>query len=169
MSPYAVSQNSFAAREELGSVSSRSEKMVVCPKPRRLGMLQPTLNDPPIRTLRWHSSFDNNAGNDLFDIILLKVRGGCESDHQISSSPPFFSGSPPSRVSNPLIQDSRFGAISPRSILTRSAASPPPPPPSASRKFVCARSTFGDNPAVRIEGFDCLDMDRRKISIPTLA
>ncbi|KAL3824787.1 hypothetical protein ACJIZ3_020816 [Penstemon smallii] len=41
---------------------------------------------------------DSNVGTELLDIILTKV----------PSSPPFFTGSPPNRASNPVIQDEQF-------------------------------------------------------------
>ncbi|KAL8267620.1 hypothetical protein R6Q59_004964 [Mikania micrantha] len=91
---------------------------------------------------------------------------------QVASSPPFFSGSPPSRVSNPLIQDARFGddkisPVSPRSMIPNPAS---PSPSTSTSKGGCLLSNFGNKPAVRIEGFDCLDRDnRRNCSIPTLA
>ncbi|KAL8052866.1 hypothetical protein ABFX02_05G033300 [Erythranthe guttata] len=193
MKHYAIQQNSFAACEEMrgggAAAAFRSVDMketVVCPKPRRLGLLQATLNDPSyVRPLRWHASlhqevFDAKAGNELLDIILAKG-GTDQSIPNMSSSPPFFSGSPPSRVSNPLIQDSRFGEvkstpISPRAIPTAlgagAGAGVATPSPSSARKGGCVRANFGSNPAVRIEGFNCLDRDRRNncsSSIPALA
>lgn len=95
---------------------------------------------------------------------------------QVASSPPFFSGSPPSRVSNPLIQDARFGdekvnPISPRAIPIPSGLTGSPSSTSSAARMSggCVRANFGNNPAVRIEGFDCLDRDRRNCSIPALA
>ncbi|EPS58186.1 hypothetical protein M569_16630 [Genlisea aurea] len=171
MSPYAISGNSFAACEELGSVSSYiSEKMVVCPKPRRLGLPRATTisESSPMPIIWQPSGFDSKAGSDpSSDIILMMKGGGCESDQ--SSIHPFFSGSPPSRAPNPLIQDFRFASTRP--ILTRSDVLLPSPTSSSSTpgKSICGRSTFSDGPSVRIEGFDCLDRDRRKFGIPTLA
>ncbi|KAG8382900.1 hypothetical protein BUALT_Bualt05G0127800 [Buddleja alternifolia] len=184
MNHCAIQKNSFAACEEMmggAAVGCRSEmrETVVCPKPRRLGLIHATLNEPSyVRPLRWHASHhqdvcDAKAGNELLDIILAKG-GGCGADQSatpIASSPPFFSGSPPSRVSNPLIQDARFGndeftPVSPRAIPTPSGLAPSP---SSTRKGGCVRANFGNNPAVRVEGFDCLDRDRRNCSIPTLA
>ncbi|GFZ16094.1 hypothetical protein Acr_25g0005030 [Actinidia rufa] len=183
MNPCAVQQqNAFAACEEMRSSVSVSvydrRETVVCPKPRRLGLLNPTVTDP-IRPLRWQLSYptelcESKAGTDLLDILLPKGGHGVEQYcEQVASSPPFFSGSPPSRVSNPLIQDARFGddkftPISPRSMIPipsgLSSSSP-----SSSRKGGCVRASFGNNPAVRVEGFDCLDRDRRNCSIPALA
>jgi hypothetical protein len=116
--------------------------------------------------MRWLMSHqseicDSKEGSDLLDIILAK---GEKSRKNISSPPPFFSGSPPSRVSNPLIKDEKFRnetvrPTSPKSVII-----------SPSRKGGCVRGSFGNKPSVRIEGFDCLDRDnRRNCSIPTLA
>ncbi|KAG5521537.1 hypothetical protein RHGRI_033939 [Rhododendron griersonianum] len=176
--------HALAACEEMRSyvaVSDRREA-VVCPKPRRIGLLNVGVNDPIIRPLRWYVShhpeiFESRAGTDLLDLILPK--GGCGGEHQscaqaaVASSPPFFSGSPPSRVSNPLIQDARFGdesftPISPQSIPIPSGSKISSPSSSA-RKGGFVRASFGNNPAVRIEGFDCLDRERRNRSIPALA
>ncbi|KAL5763551.1 hypothetical protein ACOSP7_019815 [Xanthoceras sorbifolium] len=190
MNQCAIQQNMVAGRrEEMRnsvpvSVSDRRDRdYLVCPKPRRLGLLNAAINDPqPLRSLRWNLSyqaenFDSKAGSDLFDIILPKGGyGGTEqSCTQIASSPPFFCGSPPSRVANPVIHDSRFGD---EKITPLSPLSPISSPSSSSRKGVvgggigggCVRPNFGDKPAVRIEGFDCLDRDRRNCSsIPALA
>ncbi|KAL6577667.1 hypothetical protein OROMI_009995 [Orobanche minor] len=184
MNHFAIQQKSFAAAEEMRSSAAaacRSVEMkepLVCPKPRRLGLLHATLNEPSYaRPFWWHSSyhqenFDSKAGNELLDFIMSKGNyyGADQSLTPIAPSPPpFFSGSPPSRVSNPLIQDSRFGdekcsPISPRAFPTPSGLAHSP---SSARG--CVRATFGNNPAVRVEGFDCLDRDRRNCSIPTLA
>ncbi|XP_024026109.1 uncharacterized protein LOC21397777 [Morus notabilis] len=167
-------QSGFSVCEEIRSGSS-----VVCPKPRRLGLLNAAVHDHhPIRSLRWHLNHqselcDSKAGTDLLDAILTKGGYGVEQSSQVASSPPFFSGSPPSRVANPLIQDARFGdeKLTPFSSL---APVPPPsglssPTSSSARKGGCVRANFGNKPAVRIEGFDCLDRDRRNCSIPALA
>ena len=98
-----------------------------------------------------------------------------QSCTQVASSPPFFCGSPPSRVANPLIQDARFGdekiitPLSPLSQIAPSLGLPSSSPSSSSRKGGCIRENFGNKPAVRVEGFDCLDRDRRNCSIPALA
>ncbi|XP_039047581.1 uncharacterized protein LOC120188137 isoform X2 [Hibiscus syriacus] len=152
-------------------VTDRRETMV-CPKPRRLGLLNTSFDDHPVRSLRWQISHqtelcDSKAGSGILDMILAK--GGCRVE-QVEPSAPFFCGSPPSRVANPLIQDARFGdeVISP---LTRPSGLPSssPSPSSSSRKGGCVRANFGNKPAVRVEGFDCLNKDRRNCSIPTLA
>ncbi|KAL7588625.1 uncharacterized protein LOC111911232 [Lactuca sativa] len=157
---------------------------VVCPKPRRLNLFDTSMNEP-VRPLRWlmcnqQETYESKAGPELLDLIFAKG-GGYGSSEQTctqaaASSPPFFCGSPPSRVSNPLTQDARFGddkfsPISPESVI-------PPPnsgiqsssPSPSSRKPGFLRSNYTNKPAVRIEGFDCLDRDnRRNCSIPTLA
>ncbi|KAK6134133.1 hypothetical protein DH2020_032133 [Rehmannia glutinosa] len=188
MNHCAIQKNSFAACEEIWASAAAvgrsvdKRETVVCPKPRRLGLVHTTLEPSYARPLplRWHMSShqqedcDAKAGNELLDIILSKG-GGCGSDQpvtQVASSPPFFTGSPPSRVSNPLIQDARFGdekysPVSPRAIPIPSGPAPSPSP--STRKGGCVRVNFGNNPAVRVEGFDCLDRDRRNCSIPALA
>ncbi|GJV93244.1 myosin heavy chain-related protein [Tanacetum coccineum] len=122
--------------------------------------------------------YDSKAGAELLDLILAKGGGyGATSDQtctQVASSPPYFCGSPPSRVSNPLIQDARFGddnvsLISPKSMIPN-PASATSPSSSARKGGCCVRPNYGNKPAVRIEGFDCLDRDnRRNRSVPALA
>ncbi|KAH8500761.1 hypothetical protein H0E87_015840 [Populus deltoides] len=182
MNHCAIQQNAFSTREEIrNSVSipiSERRDPVVCPKPRRLGLL----NDHPARSLRFQLSHqselcDSIAGTDFLEIILAKGCYGMDNQSfctQVSSSPPpFFCGSPPSRVANPLIQDARFGnekfspfspvtPIPPQMDLSSSSSSSP-------RKGGLVRSSFGSKPVVRIEGFDCLDRDCRNCSVPALA
>ncbi|GER43856.1 hypothetical protein STAS_20726 [Striga asiatica] len=159
----AIKQNSFGGR----SVDKR--ETVVCPKPRRLSLAQATVDPFLARPLRRHMSHqqedcDSRAGNELLDIILTKGNNGNSEQPQMASSPPFFSGSPPGRVSNPLIQDVRF--VDNNYFLVGPTAQSP----SSKRKGSCvARPSFGKNPAVRVEGFDCLNRDRRNCTIPTFA
>ncbi|KAJ0504768.1 hypothetical protein HanHA89_Chr12g0462961 [Helianthus annuus] len=157
---------------------------VVCPKPRRINLFDTTMNEP-VMNLRWQmchqqESYDSRSGPELLDIIFAKSGGYGAPDQtctQIASSPPFFCGSPPSRVSNPLIQDARFGddkisPVSPQSIIPNPASgmTSSSPSSSSSRKGGYIRHNYGNKPAVRIEGFDCLDRDnRRNCSIPALA
>ncbi|GMI79831.1 hypothetical protein like AT1G68490 [Hibiscus trionum] len=173
-----------SSREDLQSSFSVSvmitdrREAVVCPKPRRLGLVNTSFSDHhPVRSLRWQISYqtelcDSKAGSDILDMILTK--GSCRVD-QVASPPPFFCGSPPSRVANPLIQDARFGdenVIAPSSPLSPNlppSGLPSSSPSSSSRKGGCIRASFGNKPAVRVEGFDCLDKDRRNCSIPALA
>ncbi|KAK9934742.1 hypothetical protein M0R45_021876 [Rubus argutus] len=110
---------------------------VVCPKPRRFGLLNANFHDP-VRSLRWHVGHqgefcDSKAGSDPLDCILTK---GVEqfSFTEIGSPHPFLAGR--HRAEN-------GGG--------------------------CVRAGFGSKPTVRVEGFDCLDRDRRNCSIPSLA
>ncbi|KAG2238799.1 hypothetical protein Bca4012_024109 [Brassica carinata] len=106
-----LEQNAFMSREDL----------VVCPKPRRVCLLSNNFIHP----LRFHmiqaatDLSDSKAGAELFDIIrrklmtLFNLMPPLEEDKEtigqlLSSSPPYFSGSPPSRAVNPLAQDARF-------------------------------------------------------------
>jgi len=145
---------------------------VVCPKPRRVGILA----NSSIRPLRWQMShqadgIDVNAGAELLDIILKKDDNGAEkSATQVASSPPYFCGSPPARAANPLIKDAHFGdekvfAMSPFANPSPSSVLSP-----SARKGGCARVKYGFKPAaVRVEGFDCLNRDRQNSSIPAMA
>lgn len=150
----------------------RSFCSVVCPKPRRLGLLNPAINDH-IRHLRWpanhHSEIgDSKAGTELLDMILTNGSCGAErSGNQVASSPPpFFSGSPPTRTSNPVILDAQFG----NEKFTPSSPMPSPLSPSSRMGGGCVRMKFSHKPAaVRIEGFDCLSRDRRNHSISAVA
>ncbi|OIW12933.1 hypothetical protein TanjilG_15853 [Lupinus angustifolius] len=147
-------------------VSSFGEDMtdsLICPKPRRIAIF----ND------HWSCS----SGSNPLDTILTK--GDCETEQlwsQVASPYPFFCSSPPSRVTNPLVQDARFGDDNFSPFCSSSWAVVPAtsglslsPSSSSARKGGCVRSNFGNNPVVRVEGFDCLDRDRRNCSIPALA
>ncbi|KAG2273282.1 hypothetical protein Bca52824_067837 [Brassica carinata] len=141
---------------------------VVCPKPRRVGFLLSNVIPP----FRLHSSqsgaadvCDSKAGADLLDIIRRKD----EALSTVASSPPFFLGSPPSRASNPLAQDVRFGndKLNPISPSLSPFPSSPSPSPSRVKGGVCGRVKFGLKQAgVRVEGFNCLNRDS---SIPAMA
>ncbi|EXB56918.1 hypothetical protein L484_019963 [Morus notabilis] len=158
-------QNAMAGCEGLRMVVGS----VVCPKPRRLGILNPSINDH-IRPLRYPTNpfqsevGDSQAGTELLDIILTKGNSSEIHNNQVASSPPYFCGSPPSRASNPVIQDEQFGNGKVGFV------SATPPSPSSARKGGCARMKFGHKPAaVRVEGFDCLSRDRRNRSISAVA
>ncbi|XP_024988794.1 uncharacterized protein LOC112523430 [Cynara cardunculus var. scolymus] len=165
------------------SVSFDKGDHMVCPKPRRLSLFNTPMNEP-VRHLRWHmcyqpEPYESKAGIELLEIIFEKGGGYSASEKtctEAASSPPFFSGSPPSRVSNPLIQDSRFGdekvsPVSAHSIIPvpasgRSSLSPS----SYEREVGSIGGNFGNKPAVRIEGFNCLNRDNgRNCSISALA
>ncbi|KAG2297819.1 hypothetical protein Bca4012_009007 [Brassica carinata] len=148
---------------------------VVCPKPRRVGVLN---NHHLARSLRWQVSHqmdlcESNSHSEILDFILANG-SGCEQDLKMTSSPPlFFTGSPPSRVSNPLTKDSLFRdelhVVAPPPSTPR-AAKPPPlsSPRNGGGGCVRVSTNFGNNPTVRVVGFNCLDRDRRS-SVPTLA
>lgn len=159
MNHCAIQQNVTATRQDKWSSLYISDlrETVICPKPRRLGV-QPEM-------------FDSKAESDLLDLILSKGDnyGLEQSCTNIASSPPFLYGSPPSRVANPLIQDARFGEEKFAPFLPIPPPSGLSPSSSSARKGSCVRGNFGNKPAVRIEGFDCLDRDRRNRSIPALA
>ncbi|KAJ0098959.1 hypothetical protein Patl1_21456 [Pistacia atlantica] len=168
-------KNAFVAREETrGFEFSDQRESVVCPKPRRVGILASNCTRP----FRWQLSHpvgvsDSNAGAELLDIILMKEGYGVEQTaSQVASSPPYFSGSPPSRAANPLIQDARFGdeKLTPLQVPVVPSPSGLPSPSSSARKAGCTRMKFGLKPAtVRVEGFDCLNRDRQNSSIPAMA
>lgn len=165
-----------------GGVDSALSNGVVCPKPRRVGGFfnSPSAFDPlesirPSCYLQFSQQMeacDSDAGTELLDIILTKGDyGEGRSNYQMDSSPPFFCGSPPSRASNPLIQDAHFGQeffdpFSPTLEAVAVAHPPPlsPPPPPSPLSSSSARKNggggcgmkFGHKPApVRIEGFSC--------------
>uniref|UniRef100_A0A6M2F746 Uncharacterized protein n=1 Tax=Populus davidiana TaxID=266767 RepID=A0A6M2F746_9ROSI len=162
-----------------GGCEERERRMmmvesVVCPKPRKLLLLNRSLCEQirPLRlSVNHHTEMaDSKARAELLDIILTKGgNGGDKPGFQVASSPPFYCGSPPSRASNPVIQDVQFGneKITP--------LSPAPPSPSTSSSSArkggsCVRMKFGDMPAVvRIEGFDCRSRDQRNCSISAVA
>lgn len=79
----------------------------------------------------------------------------------MSMSPPFFAGSPPTRLANPVVNDARFAEEISDPVSTSDSDSGSPLSPG--RKNGCARAKFGFKPAaIRVEGFDCrLDGDRR--------
>ncbi|KAB2013978.1 hypothetical protein Goshw_021097 [Gossypium schwendimanii] len=140
----------------MGRFEERGFDSVVCPK--------------PIRTFRWSTNScyqtemaDSKTGAELLDIILPEGGYGAENPtDQMASSPPYFCGSPPSRASNPVIQDARFNDEQP--VL------PPLTSPAPSSRGGCVRVKFGQMPAaVRIEGFDCLTRDGRHRSISAVA
>ncbi|KAL1338459.1 uncharacterized protein [Arachis hypogaea] len=174
MNCYSLQQNAFAACEERrGSINLADQKEpVVCPKPRRVGVLC----NMPMRPLRWHfnsqqaEGSDSKAGAELLDIIFKRENHGEEFFNQVASSPPYFCGSPPVRAANPLIQDAQFGDERNNPISVISSPSGLPSPSSASRKGGCVRMNFGLKPAeVRVEGFDCLNRDRQNSRIPAFA
>ncbi|XP_038679065.1 uncharacterized protein LOC119980437 [Tripterygium wilfordii] len=136
---------------------SRMVEPVVCPKPRRLGVLNPSIKRCALN--QEVEIGDAKAGTELLDMILTKGSyGGDKSTNHVALSPPaFYCGSPPSRASNPVIQDAQFGSEK----VTTLSISPASPSPSSR----CTRMKFGHKQAaVRVEGFDCLSRDQRNCS-----
>lgn len=126
---------------------------VVCPKPR------------PVRHPICHSklsnqaeTLDSKAGTELFDLI-LKEDGVAAM--RSASSPPFFTGSPPSRAMNPLIRDVYFANYGKQLTCTLSSSPSPstsasPSPSSSCKGRSCARTRLEATQATnRVEGFDC--------------
>ncbi|XP_059641248.1 uncharacterized protein LOC132283325 [Cornus florida] len=170
MNRCAYQQNVFAACGEMSGPSVSASDSVVCPKPRRLGRFIPSINDQ-IRSPRRHINHqteicDSKAGAELLDIILTKGIYCAEEANNIrvASPPPYFCGSPPSRASNPVVQDAEFGSnklslFAPAPIPTASMSS------AARKGGSCVRMKFGQKPAaVRIEGFNCLSRDHGNCS-----
>ncbi|KAJ0962730.1 hypothetical protein J5N97_027852 [Dioscorea zingiberensis] len=142
----AIQDNTFAACEEMRAELRQAP--VFCPKPRRLTQLA---GAALLDRHRLRSS-DSPSSSDLLDLFLSKGGEG----NQVGSSPPFFTGSPPTRSANPLVHDARFGEEKPV-FPTGPVHLPSGSPMSPTRKGF-GPTKFGFKPApVRIEGFDCLD------------
>ncbi|CAL9122003.1 unnamed protein product [Musa acuminata var. zebrina] len=172
-------QNALSASEEMRAPLAVADRKppVFCPKPRRLSPLaavaEPVLpfrrGGPP-----WHISRKGEVfrrppyllvrvffGSRRSNPNGFRFQGG--EQNQVSSSPPFFCGSPPSRAANPVVHDARFGDDRPPAAFTPVPLIQSGPP--LSPKQGCAHAKFGLMPAaVRIEGFDCLNRDRRSCS-----
>ncbi|RDY11112.1 hypothetical protein CR513_04281, partial [Mucuna pruriens] len=158
----------YQGKNTLTNCEEMRMESVICPKPRRLGFINHsnihTHLRPPLRhPISCQSEMeDSGVGAELLDIILPKESCYLERSggQLVASSPPFFCGSPPSRASNPVIQDEQFGNgnFSPFTEASSSSARG------------CVPLKFGHTPAaVRIEGFDCLNRDRSSCSISAVA
>lgn len=134
-----------------------NDEEVICPKPRRPTNISCPVNDfiKPSRRRRSQATVrpEGDAGFELLDIFLSK--GGCGDISNFGCSPPYFSGSPPSRSGNPLIHDVEFLQQRAQSVLSHHIASRGPP-------------SFGGNPVVRVEGFASGGPDSRS-RVSTLA
>lgn len=158
MNKFAYRQNGFVSFREI-DVS----KGVVCPKPRRSGANERFNTNATLLQINQEVEVcDLKAGTELLDLILTKGR----YDVEYSNANPFFCGSPPSRASNPLIQDVNFGNDNfiPIQPFPESAL-----PFSSSSRVTgggCVPMKFGNNSApVRIDGFNC----RGSCSVPAVA
>ncbi|XP_078438984.1 uncharacterized protein LOC144709329 [Wolffia australiana] len=151
MNHCAVQQSAMAAYEEMrrpfvAMVSERREA-IFCPKPGRLSRFVAAAD--AIRPLRWHlgplsEASESRPGSEALDIILTKGAFSDVGESAVGASPPYFCGSPPTRSTNPVALDARFG---------EATAAPPTPPPAAR-----GSTKLGPVPAaVRIEGFDCVN------------
>ncbi|CAD5172655.1 uncharacterized protein LOC135636278 [Musa acuminata AAA Group] len=121
-------------------VAANGRNAVVCPKPRWINPNRP-----------WQTR--NQAKPSALSDIFLSEDG--EANQMSSSSPPFFAGSPPVRSTNPLIHDACFGDD--KLVLPFLLH---PAPPSVALE---APAKFRLQPAaMRVEGFECLDRDRRR-------
>ncbi|OIT30825.1 PREDICTED: uncharacterized protein LOC109209486 [Nicotiana attenuata] len=125
---------------------------VVCPKPRRRGFFN----------FSYVPADEPSRGTELLDIILTKGSYDVENTNfELASSPPFVFGSPPTRASNPLIQDAQFSNNNnnfvPILAIPEGAAAPSPPSSftsTSTRGRVLVK--YGNKQAaVRIEGFNC--------------
>ncbi|KAG6484870.1 hypothetical protein ZIOFF_053395 [Zingiber officinale] len=184
MNHCAVQQNALAAWEdweEMGgsfAVAGADRKHpAICPKHRRMAPLPSVA--VPVRPLRRIPSnhldllepCDPEAGAVFPGFLLPKASffsfppsKGEGAENSVPSYPSFFCGSPPSRVANPVVFDSRFGEDRPPVPVghfpaIQSSLSAPILPAQKG----CPSAKISYEPArVRIEGFDCLNRDRQR-------
>ncbi|CAN4093578.1 unnamed protein product [Withania somnifera] len=117
---------------------------LICPKPHCL----PFGNQAEV--------FISKDGPKIIDLIIKEDSiAATQYALDLSSSPPFVSGSPPCRAMNPSIHDAQFA----KEKQYRLSSSPSPSTsssPSSSCKGMCARATVGRPQSPnRLEGFDC--------------
>ncbi|KAL8472579.1 hypothetical protein ACS0TY_029058 [Phlomoides rotata] len=109
---------------------------VVCPKPRRAAPLKSHIRNDAA----------SKAGAELLGQIHRKDKFEAEQCATLSSSPPFFFGSPPCRTRNPVVQDEHF-RVEKLSFIHEALNTERP---------AHARKQLGEKQAfVRVEGFDC--------------
>eukprot|EP00250_Pteridium_aquilinum_P014425 c21979_g1_i3 orf=210-725(+) len=123
-----------------------SEEKIICPKPQRVAVATIRSTDfiKPIRQLRSMSPVavdGSDAGCEILEIFLSK--NSCGDSPRFGCSPPYFTGSPPSRAANPLVRDTQF--LHPHAY----------PVVATSQAKVPTASPHRASPSVRIEGFDC--------------
>ncbi|KAK8683027.1 hypothetical protein V6N13_039102 [Hibiscus sabdariffa] len=134
---------------------------IVCPEPRRVGLLAYCCRTKPLALHTSHCA--EVSGSEILDIILN--REDLETDHEQ------YVVSPPSRAANPLVRDAWFGderlALA---LSTLQTLSPSLLVSSLARKAGCVGMKFGLKPAaVRVEGFDCHSRDDHNSGIPAMA
>ncbi|PIN23734.1 hypothetical protein CDL12_03549 [Handroanthus impetiginosus] len=122
---------------------------VVCPKTRRVRPSNFTNSTVPFRFHLRNDVvvFDSKPVAELLDPIFHKE--GFEGEHCaiVSSSPPFFLGSPPCRAPNPLVHDAHFR-------IENLSTTVPSPYDSGKRPSAHSKVKFGNKQAVvRVEGF----------------
>lgn len=132
---------------DCGSLRSpeSSEEKIICPKPQRVAVTTLRSADfiKPIRQLRSMSPIaldGSDAGCEIMEIFLSKNSHG--ESPKFGCSPPYFSGSPPSRAANPLVRDTQF-------------LHPHVYPVAAPQAKVPTGPSHRASPSVRVEGFDC--------------
>lgn len=136
---------------ECGSLrsSESAEEKIICPKPQRVTVTSFRSVEfiKPIRQLKSVSPTavdGSDVGCEIMEIFRSK---NCHGDSpKIGRSPPYFSGSPPSRATNPLVQDTQF--LHPHAYPRATPQLSPP------KKFSTSGSLRA-SPSVRIEGFEC--------------
>ncbi|WOG96334.1 hypothetical protein DCAR_0415669 [Daucus carota subsp. sativus] len=150
---YVDNSEGFGSSGDYLMMTRNGSSGVVCPKPRRVSLFNLSRYVSFFNHGYQVENCDSGAGSELLDLFLNKGSYGVEnSNHQLASSPPFFMGSPPSRASNPVVQDVHFGNTTSGSFSPISETSPS----SQHNNGGCARAKFGQKPAaVRIEGFNC--------------
>eukprot|EP00249_Psilotum_nudum_P008921 c21595_g1_i2 orf=660-1154(-) len=150
------------------SISNRDggDEGVICPKPRRVAFGISSVTDivTPAPRPRSQGSLaaEADAGGELLDILFRKdaaETGSC------CSSWPFFTGSPPSRASNPLIHDVQFTQKRlppPPLIMPAKSSLGSPFGTNSSLKNSSCSVPFGANPSVRVEGFVSASSDSHR-------
>ncbi|GAA0141229.1 hypothetical protein LIER_02421 [Lithospermum erythrorhizon] len=95
--------------KDLFMCQKQQQNGVVCTKPRR-AQGESFRASPLIQINNHHiEAYGVKAGNELVDLILSKdACGGKKPNFHVALSPPFYNGSPPTRASNPVIQDEQF-------------------------------------------------------------
>ncbi|XP_047328300.1 uncharacterized protein LOC124931790 [Impatiens glandulifera] len=87
-------------------VGFRGNDLLLCPKPRRLGYVVSELLKPP--RCSNHGQASNGEGDGVLNMITEKILDTRESECKICSFSNYYIGSPPGRVENPLVHDTRF-------------------------------------------------------------